>query len=133
MLPRQRIGQLGADLQMLELFAIGQQVEEEDFHRAAPPSVRDRRLPWGIGTGIGKPGVARCPGRAFARSRIYDGFGRNGVGGAEGDRTPDLDSANVALSHLSYGPDRARTMGGGARIRQVGGRLFLHPLGQRLG
>ena len=25
-------------------------------------------------------------------------------GGAEGDRTPDLDIANVALSQLSYGP-----------------------------
>ena len=27
-----------------------------------------------------------------------------GDGGAEGDRTPDLDIANVALSQLSYGP-----------------------------
>ena len=27
-----------------------------------------------------------------------------GDGGAEGDRTPDLDVANVALSQLSYGP-----------------------------
>ncbi len=27
-------------------------------------------------------------------------------GGAEGNRTPDLDIANVALSQLSYGPDR---------------------------
>ena len=26
-------------------------------------------------------------------------------GGAEGNRTPDLDIANVALSQLSYGPD----------------------------
>tara|TARA_B100000029_G_scaffold500047_1_gene571201 strand:+ start:231 stop:542 length:312 start_codon:yes stop_codon:yes gene_type:complete len=26
------------------------------------------------------------------------------IGGAEGDRTPDLDIANVALSQLSYGP-----------------------------
>ena len=26
------------------------------------------------------------------------------LGGAEGDRTPDLDIANVALSQLSYGP-----------------------------
>ena len=25
-------------------------------------------------------------------------------GGAEGNRTPDLDVANVALSQLSYGP-----------------------------
>ena len=25
-------------------------------------------------------------------------------GGAEGNRTPDLDIANVALSRLSYGP-----------------------------
>ena len=27
-------------------------------------------------------------------------------GGAEGNRTPDLDVANVALSQLSYGPLR---------------------------
>ena len=27
-----------------------------------------------------------------------------GFGGAEGNRTPDLDIANVALSQLSYGP-----------------------------
>ena len=27
-----------------------------------------------------------------------------GFGGAEGNRTPDLDVANVALSQLSYGP-----------------------------
>ena len=31
------------------------------------------------------------------RRRLIDG-------GAEGDRTPDLDIANVALSQLSYGP-----------------------------
>jgi hypothetical protein len=29
------------------------------------------------------------------------------VGGAEGDRTPDLLIANEALSQLSYGPRRA--------------------------
>ena len=29
-----------------------------------------------------------------------------GSGGAGGDRTPDLDIANVALSRLSYGPTR---------------------------
>ena len=29
-----------------------------------------------------------------------------GNGGAEGDRTPDLDIANVALSQLSYCPAR---------------------------
>ena len=28
----------------------------------------------------------------------------HGVGGAEGNRTPDLCSAIAALSHLSYGP-----------------------------
>lgn len=40
------------------------------------------------------------------------------IGGAEGDRTPDLDIANVALSQLSYGPDAARTMGAGAGFCQ---------------
>ena len=35
-----------------------------------------------------------------------------GIGGAEGDRTPDLRIANATLSQLSYGPMRgARTMG----------------------
>ena len=32
-------------------------------------------------------------------------------GGAEGNRTPDLNTASVALSQLSYGPlERARTL-----------------------
>jgi YggT family protein len=31
------------------------------------------------------------------------------VGGAEGDRTPDLGIANAALSQLSYSPDRSTT------------------------
>jgi hypothetical protein len=31
---------------------------------------------------------------------------REKIGGAEGDRTPDLDIANVALSQLSYCPAR---------------------------
>ncbi len=30
---RQRIGELVADFQMVELFAIGQQIEDEDLHR----------------------------------------------------------------------------------------------------
>ena len=41
------------------------------------------------------------------------------AGGAEGNRTPDLDIANVALSQLSYGPKRrafARGVAGGAGI-----------------
>ena len=29
-------------------------------------------------------------------------------GGAEGNRTPDLDTASVALYQLSYSPERAR-------------------------
>lgn len=33
-----------------------------------------------------------------------------GVGGAEGNRTPDLRSAIAALSHLSYGPNEAGIM-----------------------
>ncbi len=37
------------------------------------------------------------------------------IGGAEGNRTPDLCSAIAALSHLSYSPDRfERSMGGPA-------------------
>src|SRR5207302_1904128 len=45
---------------------------------------------------------------------IAMGLALLGRDGAEGNRTPDLDSANVALSHLSYGPIFApggRTMG----------------------
>ena len=30
--------------------------------------------------------------------------GGRGIGGAEGDRTPDLRIANATLSQLSYGP-----------------------------
>src|SRR5690348_15569787 len=43
------------------------------------------------------------------------------LGGAEGDRTPDLDIANVALSQLSYCPARvARNMGRGCADCQGG-------------
>ena len=41
------------------------------------------------------------------------------VGGAEGDRTPDLDIANVALSQLSYGPWCAAASGP-ARVTDTG-------------
>jgi len=34
------------------------------------------------------------------------------LGGAEGDRTPDLVIANDALSHLSYGPVQVHTQKG---------------------
>ncbi len=34
---RQRIGQLVADLQMVELFAIGQEIEDEDLHVVRQP------------------------------------------------------------------------------------------------
>ena len=33
----QRVGQLVADLQVLKLFAIGQEIENKHFHRIAPP------------------------------------------------------------------------------------------------
>ncbi len=33
-----------------------------------------------------------------------------GVGGAEGSRTPDLQSAILALSQLSYGPNASGCM-----------------------
>jgi hypothetical protein len=33
------------------------------------------------------------------------GMGLKGVGGAEGDRTPDLRNAIATLSQLSYGPE----------------------------
>src|SRR3546814_1292050 len=45
------------------------------------------------------------------------------IGGAEGDRTPDLYTASVALSQLSYGPDipsAGASMGVGAASR-IGG------------
>lgn len=32
---------------------------------------------------------------------------RDEIGGARGDRTPDLDNAIVALSRLSYGPSKS--------------------------
>ena len=37
MLRGQRIGQLAADLQMVEIFAVGEQVEDEDFHGGSFP------------------------------------------------------------------------------------------------
>ena len=41
------------------------------------------------------------PGRRQAISET----GGDEIGGAEGDRTPDLRIANAALSQLSYGPE----------------------------
>jgi hypothetical protein len=37
---------------------------------------------------------------------IYWDMNAGGLGGAEGNRTPDLLNAIQALSQLSYGPDR---------------------------
>ena len=46
----------------------------------------------------------RC-GLFKARKRLHGTGGRSAeIGGAEGNRTPDLLIANEALSHLSYGP-----------------------------
>lgn len=42
------------------------------------------------------------------RSRLRRGLLREVLGGAEGNRTPDLLIANEALYHLSYGPKEAR-------------------------
>ena len=53
------------------------------------------------------PGARRAvsadPREATGRVADLSGEAAKG-GGAEGDRTPDLDIANVALSQLSYGP-----------------------------
>lgn len=51
--------------------------------------------------------------------------------GAEGDRTPGLDSAIVALSHLSYGPKRLRIIAALQRLGQcffAVGRLVIPPV-----
>ena len=58
---------------------------------------------------------------------IHRGRANLGIGGAEGDRTPDLRIANATLSQLSYGPTRP-PMGGESRtsrgaIRTVSRRL----------
>ena len=50
---------------------------------------------------------------------VFRELTRAADGGAEGNRTPDLDIANVALSQLSYGPTgpgcgKADNVGGGA-------------------
>ena len=49
---------------------------------------------------------------------VWD-VGRLGIGGAGGDRTPDLRIANAALSQLSYGPDED-TGSGSARGSRAG-------------
>jgi hypothetical protein len=50
-------------------------------------------------------------------------------GGAEGNRTPDLDIANVALSQLSYGPTgpglgKADNVGARASVSSLRGTAF---------
>ena len=47
---------------------------------------------------------------------------RLGVGGAEGDRTPDLRIANATLSQLSYGPQNSLVRTASGR-RDYGYRL----------
>src|SRR6185295_16305122 len=54
----------------------------------------------------------RPGGLAYARGKLSLGPGM-GIGGAEGNRTPDLCSAIAALSHLSYGPTGAGIYVGG--------------------
>src|SRR5689334_22513544 len=39
----ERVGELASDLEMVELFAIGEQVEDEDFHGALPGDVSSGR------------------------------------------------------------------------------------------
>src|SRR6185437_4781266 len=51
--------------------------------------------------------------------------GRRGSGGASRDRTDDLYNAIVALSQLSYGPERARKGSGWARLRQSRNAIFV--------
>src|SRR5215469_11197112 len=50
----ERVGELAADLEMVELFAIGEQVEDEDFHARFPVTCR-----WcgryGVSSGSAKP------------------------------------------------------------------------------
>ena len=59
-------------------------------------SIRSRPRGW-MGWKLGGPAKA---GLSADRSRIC----KEGLGGAEGNRTPDLCSAIAALSHLSYSP-----------------------------
>ena len=49
--------------------------------------------------------------------RIFSTLAK-GNGGAEGDRTPDLYTASVALSQLSYGPNPVRATGGSVAARR---------------
>lgn len=49
-------------------------------------------------------------------------FEMKGIGGAEGDRTPDLVIANDALSQLSYGPKGALPIG--ERFRCCNGDFY---------
>ncbi len=49
-------------------------------------------------------------------------------GGAEGNRTPDLHVANVALSQLSYGPGLNDGLGSSVAADIVSGRPFLSRL-----
>src|SRR6516165_7213508 len=61
---RQRIGQLVADLQMIELFTISQEIEYEDFHRIAPhpPASRAPPSPRKRGKGLPPPPSPRLRG-----------------------------------------------------------------------
>ena len=48
-------------------------------------------------------------------SQVWGEF--RSIGGAEGDRTPDLMTASHALSQLSYGPNRKLPINSGFRNR----------------
>ena len=83
-------------------------------HRARRSDVRrktgplHRRLsPGGQRPALGKGGQFSRGGQPLQLLEpmsISDGKEGGGAGGAEGNRTPDLNIANVALSQLSYDP-----------------------------
>jgi hypothetical protein len=64
----------------------------------------------GVPKGIRTP-VAAVKGRCPRPTRRWGlNIVKRGTGGARRDRTADLNTASVALSQLSYGPERSRTV-----------------------
>ncbi len=67
----QRIGQLIADFQMVELLAIGQKIKDENFHLVTSP----RRSLWAVRTRYNRNPVCTIVQLALAEGVTRDGWG----------------------------------------------------------
>jgi hypothetical protein len=97
---RQRVGQLAADLEMIKLFAVGEQIEDENFHGV---------LPWEFGA---PPWWRKFEGQVTARAIAppidAEKFHICGIAGCcqsyRGSERPSHSTMAEASNPFAYGP-----------------------------